>query len=152
MILIRLCNSATFAGLFAGQIIDSFIQYFLDAMMINYVVQHYQCQGGRRSINWKAQGQTTSFKRKCEVLLLVKRQTVRVSQNLIAVGFMTERNFVGRVTPFCSRSHATNSTIRKFITFISHEKWEDDHVHEFTFAQTEEIVKENIGGMVIEGR
>jgi hypothetical protein len=49
----------------------------------------------------------------------------------------------------CSR--VFKETGRKFITSISHEKWEDDHVHDFTFAQTEEIVKENIGGMVIVG-
>ena len=40
----------------------------------------------------------------------------------------------------------------KFITSISHEKWEDDHVHTFTFAKTEEMIKDNIGGMVIVGR
>ena len=39
----------------------------------------------------------------------------------------------------------------KFITSISHEEWKDDHVHDFTFAETEEIVKQNIGGMVIVG-
>ena len=39
----------------------------------------------------------------------------------------------------------------KFITSINHEKWEDDHVHTFTFAQTEEMIKDNIGGLVIVG-
>jgi hypothetical protein len=49
----------------------------------------------------------------------------------------------------CSR--VFKATGKKFITSISHEKWEDDHVHNFTFAETEEMVKENIGGMVIVG-
>ena len=40
----------------------------------------------------------------------------------------------------------------KFITSISHEKWEDDHVHTFTFAKTEEIIQENVGGMAIVGK
>jgi len=39
----------------------------------------------------------------------------------------------------------------KYITSISHDEWKDDHVHDFTFAETEQIIKENIGGMVIVG-
>ena len=49
----------------------------------------------------------------------------------------------------CSR--VFKETGRKFITSITHEKWEDDHVHNFTFAETEEMVKENIGGIVVVG-
>jgi len=65
-----------------------------------------------------------------------------------------------RALLFCSTYHVASSisvpkvmkmTGSKFITSINHEKWEDDHVHTFTFAQTEEMIKDNIEGLVIVG-
>ena len=47
----------------------------------------------------------------------------------------------------CSKSFKAAGT--KFITEINHSQWNDDHVHKFTFAETEQMIKENMGLIVV---
>lgn len=39
----------------------------------------------------------------------------------------------------------------QFINSMQHTPWKDDHVHDFTFAETEKKFKENIAGMTVVG-
>ena len=47
----------------------------------------------------------------------------------------------------CSKAFKAAGT--KFITEINHSQWNDDHIHKFTFAETEQMIKENLGLIVV---
>ena len=47
----------------------------------------------------------------------------------------------------CSKAFKAAGT--KFIPEIKHSQWNDDHVHTFTFAETEQMIKENMGLIVV---
>ena len=47
----------------------------------------------------------------------------------------------------CSKAFKAAGT--KFITEINHSQWNDDQVHKFTFTETEQMIKENLGLIVV---
>ena len=50
----------------------------------------------------------------------------------------------------CSAAKKTAGS--DFVKTTRHKVWKDDHLHEFSFAETEQLFKKNIAGMNIVGK
>lgn len=48
-------------------------------------------------------------------------------------------------------SHAMKTAGVNNLSSINHKCWKDDHVHDFTFAETEKLIKENIVDLTVVG-
>ena len=95
-----------------------------------------------------------------------KFRSVITGETINAIGEVSYTcNWVHEKIPLCKRSYsflfgvsknrfdecskAFKSAGTKFITEINHSQWNDDHVHKFTFAETEQMIRENMGLIVV---